>query len=74
MKTPRISITLPRNEWDKIAAVLLEDAYNKIDIAKRPCDPKTLIIYLETIKKQLRLARYLNAHITTSNNHDDIPF
>ena len=24
--------------------------------------------------QQIRLARYLNAHITTSNNHDDIPF
>lgn len=64
MKTPLITITLPRNEWDKIAAVLLEDAYKKIDIAKRPCNPDTLIIYLETIKKQLRLARYLHAKIT----------
>lgn len=67
MKTPRVSITLPRNEWDKIAAVLLEDAYHKIDLAKRPCDTDTQIIYLETIKKQLRLARYLKASI-------DIPF
>lgn len=74
MKTPRITITLPRNEWDKIAAVLLEDAYHKTDLAKRPCDPNTLIIYLETIKKQLRLARYLNAHITASNDDDDTPF
>jgi hypothetical protein len=63
MKTPRISITLPRNEWDKIAAVLLEDAYNKLAIAKRPCDPDALIIYLEITKKQLRLARYLNAKL-----------
>ena len=74
MKTPRVSITLPRNEWDKIAAILFEDAYHKIDLAKRPCDPDTLIIYLETIKKQLRLARYLHARITTSNDDDDIPF
>lgn len=73
-KTPRVSITLPRNEWDKIAAVLFEDAYHKIDHAKRPCDPNTLTIYLETIKKQLRLARYLNAHITDSNDDNDIPF
>lgn len=63
MKTPLITITLPRNEWDKIAAVLLEDAYNKISAAKRPCDPDTLIFYLETIKKQLRLARYLNSKL-----------
>lgn len=63
MKTPLVTITLPRNEWDKIAAVLLEDAYNKINIAKRPCDPDTLIIYLEIIKKQLRLARYLTAKL-----------
>ena len=63
MKTPLITITLPRNEWDKIAAVLFEDAYHKIDLAKRPCDPDTLIIYLETIKKQLRLARYLKAKL-----------
>ena len=67
MKTPRSTITLPRNEWDKIAAVLIEDAYHKIDIAKRTCDTDTQIIYLETIKKQLRLARYLKASI-------DIPF
>ena len=72
MKT--IAITLPRNEWDKIAAVLLEDAYNKLAIAKRPSDPDTLISYLGIIKKQLRLARYLNAHITTSNDDDDTPF
>ena len=63
MKTPRVSITLPRNEWDKIAAILFEDAYHKIDLAKRPCDPDTLIIYLEIIKKQLRLARYLTAKL-----------
>jgi hypothetical protein len=63
MKTPLITITLPSNEWDKIAAVLLEDAYNKLDIAKRPCAPDTLIRYLEIIKKQLRLARYLNAKL-----------
>ena len=63
MKTPLVTITLPRNEWDKIAAVLFEDAHNKIDLAKRPCDPDTLIIYLETIKKQLRLARYLTAKL-----------
>ena len=63
MKTPLVTITLPRNEWDKIAAVLLEDAYNKINHAKRPSDPDTLIIYLEIIKKQLRLARYLNAKL-----------
>jgi hypothetical protein len=63
MKTPLITITLPRNEWDKIAAVLFEDAHNKIDLSKRPCDPDTLIIYLETIKKQLRLARYLHAKL-----------
>lgn len=74
MKTPRVSITLPRKEWDKIAAVLLEDAYNKLAIAKRPCDPDTLIRYLEIIKKQIRLARYLKARITTSNDDDDIPF
>ena len=74
MKTPRITITLPRNEWDKIAAVLLDDAYHKIDLSKRPCDTDTQIFYLETIKKQLRLARYLKAHITTSNDDDDIPF
>lgn len=59
MKTPRVTITLPRNEWDKIAAILFEDAYNKINISKRPCDPDNLITYLEIIKKQLRLARYL---------------
>ena len=63
MKTPLITITLPRNEWDKIAAVLLEDAYNKINHAKRPSDPDTLIIYLEIIKKKLRLARYLTAKL-----------
>lgn len=63
MKTPRVTITLPRNEWDKIAAVLFADAYHKIDHAKRPCDPDTLIIYLEIIKKQLRLARYLTAKL-----------
>ena len=63
MKTPLITITLPRNEWNKIAAILFEDAYHKIDLAKRPCDPDTLIIYLETIKKQLRLARYLTAKL-----------
>ena len=74
MKTPRVTITLPRNEWDKIAAVLLEDAYNRLAIAKRPCELDTLIRYLEITKKQLRLARYLNAHITTSNDYDDIPF
>lgn len=74
MKTPRVSITLPRKEWDKIAAVLFEDAYHKINLATKPCDPNTLIFYLETIKKQLRLARYLNARITTSNDDDDIPF
>lgn len=74
MKTPLITITLPRNEWDKIAAILLEDAHNKINLATKPCDPDTLIIYLETIKKQLRLARYLKDHITTSNDDDDIPF
>lgn len=74
MKTPRVSITLPRNEWDRIAAVLLEDAHNKINIAKRPCDPDTLIRYLEITKKQLRLARYLKARITTSNDDDDTPF
>ena len=55
MKTPLITITLPRNEWDKIAAVLLEDAYNKLASAKRPCDPDTLIRYLEITTKQLRL-------------------
>lgn len=61
MKTPRIAISLPRNEWDKIAAVLLEDAHHKINLATKPCDTDTLIFYLETIKKQLRLARYLHA-------------
>lgn len=74
MKTPRVSITLPRNEWDRIAAVLLEDAYNKINHAKRPSDPDSLIRYLEIIKKKLRLARYLKARITTTNDDDDIPF
>lgn len=74
MKTPRVSITLPRKEWDKIAAVLFEDAYHKIDHAKRPCDLDTQIFYLETIKKQLRLARYLKDHITTSNDDYDTPF
>ena len=63
MKTPRVTITLPRNEWDKIAAVLLEDAYHKINLATKPCDPDTLITYLEIIKKQLRLARYLHANL-----------
>jgi hypothetical protein len=63
MKTPLVSITLPRNEWDRIAAVLYEDALKHLDIAKRPCDPDTLIRYLEIIKKQLRLARYLNAKL-----------
>lgn len=63
MKTPLITITLPRNEWDKIAAVLFEDAYHKINLATKPCDPDTLIIYLEIIKKQIRLARYLNAKL-----------
>ena len=63
MKTPLITITLPRNEWDKIPAVLLEDAYNKINHAKRPSDPDKLIIYLEIIKKKLRLARYLKAKL-----------
>lgn len=74
MKTPRVSIALPRNEWNKIAAILFEDAYHKINLATKPCDPDTLIFYLETIKKQLRLARYLKASITTSNDDDDIPF
>ena len=63
MKTPLITITLPRNEWDKIAAVLLEDAYNKLASAKRPCELDTQIRYLEITKKQLRLARYLNAKL-----------
>lgn len=63
MKTPLITITLPRNEWDKIAAILLEDAHNKIDHAKRPCNPDPLITYLEIIKKQLRLARYLTSKL-----------
>lgn len=73
MKTPCVSITLLRDEWDRIAAVLLEDAYNRLAIAKRPCELDTLITYLEITKKQLRLARYLKARITTSND-DDIPF
>jgi len=63
MKTPIITIPLPRNEWVKIAAILFEDAYHKINLATKPCDPDTLIIYLETIKKQLRLARYLHAKL-----------
>lgn len=74
MKTPLITITLPRNEWDKIAAVLYEDALKHLDIAKRPCEPDTLIRYLGIIKKQLRLARYLKAHITTSKDDDNTPF
>lgn len=66
MKTPLITITLPCNEWDKIAAVLLEDAYNRLAIAKRPCELDTLIRYLEITKKQLRLARYLASKLNQS--------